>query len=266
MALKGIGYKTDSAAKVAMVNSLHPTWFYNWGPVRGAYATKDNTPEFVPMLYSDNPVRLASFGADIKALKAEVPRTVTAILGPNEPDWKDNPEDPYSMTPLEVLNIWKYIQDAGYGLRKGSPANMSTRTIWMDRFMDAQLALDQGQTSTGRDFEVNFVATHIYQQPHAGTWLEKVDELYAKFGKPVWVTETCVHDFSATATTPNRYSRAEVEQFMRDIWAGAQERPYLERIAWHTRAITDPVGVSGSLFNTNGTLTSTGIVWRDLNA
>jgi hypothetical protein len=143
--------------------------------------------------------------------------------------------------------------------------------------MGAQKALDLYTQSWEREFEVNFVATHIYQQPHAPTWLSKVDALYAKFGKPVWVTETCVHDFLAKPeikdangvvtqeAVPNRYSRAEVEQFMRDIWAGAQTRPWLERIAWHTRDITDPIGVSGSLFNTNGSLTSTGVVWRDLD-
>ena len=268
LTLKGIGYGDKSAADVAKINSLNPDWWYNWGQKR-VTATKDSIKaEFVPMLYSDNPDRTAAFYADIAALKAESPRTVTAILGPNEPDWQGkNPDDtlkPAQMTPLEVLNIWKFIQDAGYALRKGSPANVSTRTVWMDQFMGAQKALDQTKESWERDFEVNFVATHIYQQPHAPTWLAKVDELYAKFNKPVWVTETCVHDFSANATTPNRYSREEVNQFIKDIWEGAKSRPWLERIAWHTRDITDPVGTTGALFNTNGTLTSTGVVWRDL--
>lgn len=264
MTLKGIGYGDKTAADVAKINSLNPDWWYNWGQKR-VVATKDSVPaEFVPMLYSDSSTRLPYFAADIAALKAEVPRTVTAILGPNEPDWVDNVGDPEKMTPLEVLNVWKYIQDNGFGLRKGSPATVSTTRPWMAMFMDAQKALDQGKTSTARDFEVNFVACHIYQQPHAGTWLSKVDALYAKYGKPVWVTETCVHDFDASSTVPNKYSREEINQYIKDIWAGAQSRPWLERIAWHTRDITDPVGGTGALFNSNGTLTSTGVTWRDL--
>jgi hypothetical protein len=163
-----------------------------------------------------------------------------------------------------VLNVWKYIQDNGYALRKGSPAAVSTRTIWMDQFMDAQRGLDQTKQSWERDFEVNFVACHIYQQPHVGTWLGKVDELYEKFGKPVWVTETCVHDFDATTVSNNRYSRSSVNAFIEGIWAGAQSRPWLERIAWHTRLITDPVGTTGALFNTDGSLTSTGQLWASL--
>jgi hypothetical protein len=262
--LKGIGYASDSAANVARINSLNPDWWYNWGQKR-LYGTPDKiSAEFVPMLYSDNPDRLETFAADIKALKAESPKTVTAILGPNEPDWVNSSDGSVKMTPLEVLNVWQYIQDAGFGLRKGSPATVSTVRIWLDQFMGAQKALDLTKQSWERDFEVNFVATHIYQQPDVGTWLRKVDELYTKFGKPVWVTETCVHDFEATATTPNRYSRGQVNDFILGIWEGAQSRPWLERIAWHTRDSSDPVGTSGSLFNSSGTLSSTGITWRDL--
>lgn len=256
---KGIGYGDKTAADVAKIQSLKVDWWYNWGQKR-VLGTKDNLPEFVPMLYSNSQARLDTFAADIKALKDESPRTVTAILGPNEPDWGD----PDKMSPLDVLNLWVYIQDNGYALRKGSPANVSTRTVWMDRFMGAQKALDQGQESWQRNFEVNFVATHIYQQPHVGTWLTKVDELWEKFGKPVWVTETCVHDFDASATVPNKYSRQSVNDFILGIWEGAASRPWLERIAWHTRPIEDPVGTTGALFNTDGSLTSTGSLWASL--
>jgi len=259
---KGFGYGDKTAADVAKLQSLNLDWWYNWGQKR-VLGTKDNLPEFVPMLYSDNPDRLLTFAADIKALKDESPRTVTAILGPNEPDWKDS-AGAAKMTPLEVLNLWHYLQDNGFGLKKVSPANVSTRTLWQSQFQDAQKGLDQGKESWERDFEVNVVATHIYQQPHVGTWLTKVDELYAKYGKPVWVTETCVHDFSATATVPNRYSREEVNDFILGIWEGAASRPWLERIAWHTRVITDPVGTTGALFNTDGSLTSTGVLWASL--
>lgn len=273
---KGIGYGDKLASDVNKINALGVDWWYNWGPRRIA-ATKDSVKaEFVPMLYSDSQTRLDSWAADIAALKAEVPKTITAVLGPNEPDWLDDDGVP-KMTPFETLTMWRYLMESGYGLRKGSPANVSTRTIWMDQFLDAQAALDQTKQSWERDFEVNFVATHIYQQPHAGTWLDKVDELYDKFGKPVWVTETCVHDFSAKpeirdangvvlqAAVANRYTRAEVNEFIKEIWAASKTRPWLERIAWHTRDITDPVGVSGALFNTNGTLTGTGLTWRDLS-
>ena len=267
MVLKGIGYGDKTAADVAKINSLNPDWWYNWGQKR-VVATKDNTPEFVPMLYSDNAERLAAFAADIKALKDESPRTITAILGPNEPDWEqtlpDGTKAPAKMTPLEVLNIWKYIQDNGYALRKGSPAPVSTSRIWMDRFMGAQKALDQGQESWNRDFEVNFVAVHIYQNPSVSTFFNKCKDVYAKYGKPVWVTETCVHDFDANTLAENKYSRTQVNDYMAAIFAGAADYPWLERIAWHTRAAGDPVGGTANLFNADGTLTSTGQLYASL--
>lgn len=296
MTLKGIGYGDDNTTDIARINALNVKWWYNWDQKR-KQGTKATIPtEFVPMLFSDSPTRLATFAADIAAHKAEVPKTITSILGPNEPDWfsdrQPNGVPNLKMTPLETLNMWEYIQDNGFGLRKGSPACVSPSRTWNDQFMYARDALDQTKSSTARDFEVNFVATHIYQGPIVNDFFKKVDSLYDRFGKPVWVTETCVHDtkahdeiwYEADGVTvkelprANQYSRAQVEDYMREIWAGAKTRPWLERIAWHTRNITDVVGVSGSLFNDsednigepsepgpNQSLTSTGVVWRDLD-
>jgi len=275
LTLKGIGYKSDIDANVDRIKSLNPKWWYNWGQTRGAGTPDKISTEWIPMLYSDNPTRLAAWTADIQAEKALIsPAKIPAFLAFNEPDHPTQA----NMSPLEALNNWQPLMDNGWQIRKGSPANVSTVTEWADKFMGAQKALDLYTESWERDFEVNFVATHIYMNPDSKTWLSKVDALYAKFGKPVWVTETCVHDTLAkdavldaqgnvvTPAVPNRYSRAQVEQFMRDIWAGAQSRPWLERIAWHTRDITDPIGTTGALFNTDGSLTSTGIVWRDIDA
>lgn len=274
MALKGIGYRSDTLANVARIKSLNPKWWYNWNQKRLMGTPDQISAEWIPMLYSDSSNRLPYFKADMDAEKALIaPAKIPAILGFNEPDHPEQSD----MTPLEALNSWHFLMESGWQIRKGSPANVSTVTPWADKFMGAQKALDLYTQSWERDFEVNFIATHIYMNPDAGTWLRKVDDLYAKFGKPIWVTETCVHDSLAkdavkdaagniiTPAVPNRYSRAQVEQFMRDIWAGVQTRSYVERVAWHTRDINDPIGVSGSLFNEDGTLTSTGVVWRDID-
>lgn len=271
MTLKGIGYTSAALTKaqsdagelpnVDRILSVNPKWWYNWGSDRKT-GTPDVIPqEFVPMLYSDNAAKVAAWPSAIAYEKALVPKTITAVLGFNEPD---HPLQS-NMTALEALNGWKPLQDNGFGLLKGSPAAVGTTTEWMDQFMGAQKALDQTKQSWERDFEVNFVACHIYQGPVVSSFFNKVDALHTLFGKDVWVTETCVHDNAATTMAENQYSRAQVEQYMRDIWAGAQSRTWLKRIAWHTRSSTDPQGWSGSLFNADGSLTSTGIVWRDLD-
>lgn len=270
MALKGIGYKSDTLDNVNRIKSLNPKWWYNWNQIR-LMGTLDQIPdaEWIPMLYSDtnsgSHPRLDNFTADIKAEKAALAAAgkppLSAMLGFNEPDHPDQAD----MLPIEALNNWKPLMDNGFNVKKVSPVPTGFPSIWLDRFMDAQKALDQGQVSTARDFEVHYVALHIYGGINSTGWLQKCDDAFARYNKPIWVTETCVHDTAATTVAENRYSRAQVEQFMREIWAGAQTRPHIQRIAWHTRDITDPVGTSGSLFNSNGTLTSTGVVWRDLD-
>ena len=105
---------------------------------------------------------------------------------------------------------------------------------------------------------------HIYQSPDAAAFLRKIDESYERWGKPVWITETAVADWNATLTRPTRYSRAQVNEYMREIYAGCRKRTYVQRFAWKTRAATDPQMGTSALFNTNGTLTSTGKLYASL--
>lgn len=240
-----MGYGCKTQAEVDSLKSLGLDWFYTWGPTANVATGQAGLGEFVPMLWSDNPTRTAALPGQLAALSPQASR----ILAYNEPDSSGQAD----MTPLDALWDWKNL--AATGLKIGSPAAVSTRTAWMDQFMGAAKALG---------IKLDFVACHIYQQPSVNTFLGKVDELHDKFGLPVWVTETAVHDFNADADTPNAYSRDQVNDYMRALWVEVQKRPWLERFAWKTRSTSDLVGGSSALFNSNGTLTSTGVTYRNL--
>ena len=98
-----------------------------------------------------------------------------------------------------ALQLWPILEKAT--MKLGSPATISPNVPWMIDFMAK--AKKQGR-------RVDFVAAHIYQYPDARTFLRKVDEMYERWGKPVWITETAVADWNATPTRPSRYSRAQV--------------------------------------------------------
>jgi hypothetical protein len=253
--LKGIGYGDKSDADVAKINSLNPDWWYNWNQKR-FFGAGTVTAPFVPMLWSDNQTRLDTLAADLDSLN--MPHQ---ILGFNEPD---HPKQA-NMTTGDARRAWRDLEAAASveKLRIGSPAAISPDAWWMNRFMIDSTELEDP------DLKIDFVACHIYQDPSANNFFRKVDELHDRWGKPVWVTETAVADFSIPSDSPTlstRYTRSQVNQYIKDIWAGAQSRPWLERIAWKTRAATDPQMWFSALFNADGSLTGTGQTWRDLNA
>lgn len=255
MALKGFGYGCKTQAEANSVASLNVDWFYTWNQVPN-YGTSIGA-EFIPMLYSDNPTRITNLPTDLAALNP----APTALLGFNEPD---HPQQT-NMSALEALNTWTPMMTTG--LRLGSPVTISPNAAWMSQFMGASNALDTGKEELDKDFRVDFVTAHIYQNPSVNTFLGKVDALYAAWGKPVWVTETAVADFTATVGSgikSTRYTRAEVEQYMKDLWVEIEKRPWLERFAWKTRSNSDEQMWFSSVFNSNGTRTSTGVTYANL--
>lgn len=266
--LKGIGYadktRTDPDVPgntiygVSRINALDTDWWYNWNQKRFEGAGGDGVQveaAFVPMLWSANPTRYETLDADLAALN--MPK---AILGFNEPDH----EGQANMTTGEARSEWRKLEAAAAveGLRIGSPVTVSPDAWWMNRFMIDSTALESP------DLKIDFVACHIYQNPSVSTFLNKIDALHERWGKPVWVTETAVADFTVPAgigtAKSTRYTRSEVNDYMEDLWVELKKRPWLERFAWKTRNVNDNQMWFSALFNNDGSLTGTGLKYRDL--
>lgn len=254
-----MGYGSDTPEKIAGMQSLNLDWWYNWdsdinpgGEVIG---------EYVPMLYSKTATRLTRLNSDLSANVVATGKPNPALLGFNEPDLSGQA----NMTPMDALNTWAPMMSTG--LRLGSPVAVSPAKDWMSQFMGATNALDTGKAEIDKGFRVDFVTAHIYQDPSVNNFLSKIDALHDLWGKPVWVTETAVADFTAVAGSgvkSTRYTRAQVEQYMKDLWVELQKRPWLERFAWKTRSNTDEQMWFSSVFNSNFSRTSTGVVYANL--
>lgn len=258
--LKGIGYadKTikDSAGNVlidgvARIASLNPDWWYNWNQKRFEGTVFQQDPPFTPMLWSDSQVRLDALQSDLAALN--MPHQ---ILGFNEPDKSSQS----NMTVAEALAVWPQLEAAAAteGLRIGSPVTASPTSAWMADFMTQAAA--QGR-------KIDFVALHIYTNPDVANTLKKIDDAYAKWGKPIWVTESAVADFTAVAGSgikSTRYTRTQVNDYMVALWPELKKRSYVERFAWKTRDVDDEQMWFSALFNDDGSLTGTGQKYRDL--
>jgi hypothetical protein len=213
------------AQKIA---SLNPQWYYTW--------SSKNVPglqiPYVPMAWG----------------KSYTPSTLpdAPLLGFNEPDGAAQS----NLTPQQAISLWPVV--TGIGKRIGSPAtaaNPAKAGSWLEQFV-----------ALGGTFD--FVCVHWYAPPNAVSFLAQIDAIWAKFQKPIWVTEFAVADWSGkfTGGYPNQF----VESFMKDACAGLDARPYVERYTWKTRSTSDVVMGTSALFMDDGTLTTLGTIYAAL--
>lgn len=240
-ALKGMGYVgSNTALDLKKLASLKLQWYYGWGAKYPTIPTN-----FIPMIRDNR-----KLDRDIRDFKLQLPETKAKILlGFNEPDYAAQA----NLTVDQALSLWPKLEATG--MRLGSPATVGANVEWMNSFMTKA-------KKSGR--RVDFVCMHRYAWPKATQFLDIVDALHDKWGKPVWVTEFAVADWNATATTPNRYSRTQVNEFMEAVVTGLRQRPHVERFAWKTRPAGDLKMGSSAIFHTNGSLTTTGKLYASL--
>jgi hypothetical protein len=171
------------------------------------------------------------------------------LLGFNEPDYRSQA----NMSVDEAIRLWPMLQSTG--LRLGSPCTVSATSPWLDKFM----------TKAARaHLRVDFMTMHSYGWPNAESFLAKVRDLHEKYGRPVWVTEFSVADWSATPSRPSRYTRGEVQAFMRASITGLRAMPFVERFAWYAAGPSNPALGPSALYKTNGQLTAAGRLYASL--
>lgn len=153
-------------------------WFYNWKPQDDVYPEgSSRTVEFVPMIWG-----MADLGAAI-------PLDATALLGFNEPDGPELTHQA-AMTVTQALDAWPQLE--AYGLPLGSPAPTPAQTFgtgtWLKQFMDG---------AATRGLRVDFMAVHYYStNPSVEVFKQWIDDVYAAYQRPIWVTEWALIDWS----------------------------------------------------------------------
>ena len=224
---KGFVYDLTDPNFVSKLMSVNPKWYYTWG-LHGS--PQVNLP-FVPMAWG----------------KGSLPSVHSPIiLGFNEPDGAAQS----NLTVQHALGLWTSVTSCGD--RIGSPAsagNPSTSGSWLEQFMDAAPKVD-------------FVCVHWYAPPNTTSFLKEIDAIYAKYQKPVWVTEFAVADWSGKS--PGGFAASLVETFMKDACAGLDARPFVEKYTWKTRTTDDVHMGTSALFNDDGSLTALGQLYATI--
>lgn len=224
---KGIGISTNDPHWAMELRELNVSWYYNWSQDKPA--DLPTGIEFVPMAWNGN-----------VAEHLNLPPGTKALLGFNEPDRPDQA----NMTVDQAVADWPLLEKPGVAL--GSPAPSWWSADWMKQFM---------QTASQRNLKVDFVCIHWYNIPDPQFFLNTIQQIYAAYHKPIWITEFAVGLFGPNQPT---FTPDQAAAFMQAVLPALDKLPYVQRYAWfpsdpHSKAL----GAS-ALFNDDGSLTPLG--------
>jgi hypothetical protein len=210
----GLGTWDKDALGTALndVDRVGFDWHYNWS--ERSLWDADATPElssFVAMAWDEQDVTATGL-AQIKASGA------TTLLGFNEPDHTGQA----NMSVAQALALWPQLQATG--LRLGSPAATQHQTLGADSWLGRFMAGAQAQ-----GLRVDFVAVHYYSQTGSvAEFKAYLEAVHAQYGKPVWVTEWALADWS----NQGRFTAAQQAAFARAGTEMMDDLPFVERQAW----------------------------------
>lgn len=234
---KGSAYSYNSEKWSHKTSDSKGYWFYHWG----------NTPreeipegvEYVPMFWGKGSVNDDNLN-NVQQLIAE--GRVNYVLGFNEPDGLNQA----NMTVDEAVERWDELESLNVPL--GSPATVNPTNDWMQEFM---------QRAEAENLRIDFVTVHSYGNANPARFINKIKETYDLYGKPIWITEFAVADWSASSIDNNRFSVEQVIEFMKVVLPALDQIEYVHRYTWFDGANRPPLATS-ALFDEDGNHTALG--------
>ncbi|WP_405951205.1 sigma-70 family RNA polymerase sigma factor [Streptomyces prunicolor] len=236
-AKKGVGVWSFGGVSQALAAS-GASWYYTWSTQHSGITTP-SSGSFVPMIWGAKSVTDSSL--------AQARSYGPYLLGFNEPDMAQQS----NMTVDQALELWPRLMAAGKIL--GSPAvayGGDTAGGWLDRFMSGAEA---------KGYRVDFITLHWYggdfRTPQAVDQLKSyLAAVYARYHKPIWLTEYALIDFSQGTRFPTAQQQAD---FVTASTKALDGLSYVQRYAWFGLG-ADPSKPSSGLFTDGTTTTAAG--------
>jgi Glycosyl hydrolase catalytic core len=244
-AKKGAGAWAFSGVRKALSKS-GVSWYYTWATSHNGISAPAGAA-FVPMIWGPGSVTAAQL--------REAKRHGHILLGFNEPDMSSQS----NMTVAQALRLWPRLMATG--MRLGSPAvafDGNTPGGWLDRFM---------RGAARKHYRVNFITLHWYGGDFATraavsqlkTYLHAV---WARYHKPIWLTEFALIRFGSTAVFP---SPARQAAFVTAATTMLQRLSYVHRYAWFALPASSGDGTAG-LFRAGAVPTAAGRAFEKVDA
>ncbi|WP_333701197.1 glycosyl hydrolase [Sphingobium yanoikuyae] len=228
---KGIAIGKNAIQASEKISKLRVGWYYTWGSqsILGVKAS------FVPMVWG------RKSGIDFYSC---------SLLLFNEPDSDTQSSIDVSEAVEKSVSFRKMAKTIG------SPATVNSLNSWMSEYIAA---------AERRSIKIDFIAIHWYGGPSPAQFLKKVDATYARYRRPIWITEFAVADWAAKSGKA-RYTPADVERFMRKVLPELERRAFVQRYAWMGADSYSSATAPSRLFDDNGFLTPLGRIYRSFNS
>lgn len=252
---RGMGLSTNTSTGVWWKNivNVKAHWYYTWGTSIPTDKEADMplNSEFVPMFWGAGSVNDATI-ARVKQLKEE--GKAKYVLGFNEPDLAAEA----NMTVEQALALWPRLEEIGLPLVSPVTSYPSlTEGSWFVRFMDGAEA---------RGLRVDHIAVHLYVGNDPNTYINALKAVYAKYQKPIWITEFAVRDDNTGGDlSKNRYSPIDILSFMQRLLPELEKLDFVYRYTWFHPSPTMAGLYPCALFDANGKLTILGEYYRSIS-
>ena len=199
---------------------------------------------FFPMVWgwypNSTPTLLTTLGAQKPSI----------LLGFNEPD-----NSSQSNIPVDTaISAWSQFQ--GIATELVSPAAANPLGTWMQTFMTA---IDQ------QKLQCDSIAVHDYGSASASAFLDRLNQIYTLYQRPLWVTEFAVADWQAVNGATDIYTVTQVYNFMQAVCPAMDKLPWVKGYAWFPWPAKSSDALATSvLFDSNGNLTELGQLYASL--
>lgn len=252
---KGVCVNTKDMGTAVDPASMNVGWYYNWDwksfKDMNFSNKKFDDLEFVPMIWGDSMTETREIFDNVKS------KGYKYLLAYNEPDlkWESN------VRPDVMQYRWNDCVNNKGNVRLGSPA-VSVFPTWSNDWWTPfwnSMAADKKNA-------MSFIAVHSYQKSYDGAksalqYLQAIDECWETYHKPIWITEFAFWKFSINDAA----GCAKVQEFMKIVIKGLNERSYVERYSWFCPNIEEDAASSSSIFNyKTGELTTLGKIYAQI--
>ena len=213
-AKRGVGYNFRLPEDMFLLKG-GISWFYNWATKTSSTVqeeAKNANVTFVPMTWNNN-YSEDDITATVKVFDDKY------ILAFNEPNLVDQAR----MTPAQAAEFWPRLKEYAKAndLKIISPAmnygtlpGYSDPLTWLDEFF--------AQPGVSID-DIHAIALHCYM--NSASSVKGYVDKFAKYGKPIWMTEFCAWDGGVADAD------AQIA-YMSEVVAYFEENPNVERYAW----------------------------------
>ena len=241
MTLRNEGEKGSWLQNLPRVIALEVHWNYSWGTRR--IEEQPDDIEFVPMIWGSwNKDKTEQTINNLLTRHIESGK-VKRLLGFNEPD-----KEKQANMPVErALQTWPVLESSGLPLV--SPSAAQAMGPWLLDFMS------ESEQACNR---VDWIGVHWYGGVNFKSFVDRMKSIHDLYDRPLLITEFAPADWKASTAADNRWSQADVLNFMKAALPWLEEQEWIAGYAWFPFSIKSSAGTSSALFDDNGNMTALG--------